>query len=98
MTTDDVQALIRNSIEEREKKAAELRSIFTFAAEMKAGLMQDFDDGLPPFAPKLIYAEQDGRTIGKKPDSSQSLDGDRLVQMNDQFKRTANLLNKRARK
>lgn len=78
MTTDDVQGLIRNRIDERERKAAELRAIFTFAAEMKE-LLIDFD-------PKLIYAEQDGRSIGKKPqDDPNSLDGDRLVQMHDSF-------------
>jgi len=54
-------------------------------------------DQFAEFDPKLIYAEQDGRSIGRKPDSSQSLDGDRLVQMDDQFKRTADLLNKRKR-
>lgn len=77
MTTDDVQALIRNRIGEREKRAAELRAIFTFAAEMKELLIE--------FDPKLIYAEQDGRSIGKKPDSTDSLDGDHLVQMHDSF-------------
>jgi hypothetical protein len=87
MTTDDVQGLIRSRIDEREKKAAELRAIFTFAAEMKELLIE--------FDPKLIYAEQDGRSIGRRPDSSQSLDGDRLVQMNDQFERTQTLMNKR---
>ncbi len=47
---------------------------------------QDFNDGLPPFDPKLIYAEHDGRSIGRKPqDDPKSLDGDRLVQMHDYF-------------
>jgi hypothetical protein len=77
MTTDDVQDLIRNSITARERKAEENRKAFPYAAE----LMDQFAE----FDPKLIYAEENGRSIGKRPDKSNSLDGDRLVQMHDSF-------------
>lgn len=50
------------------------------------------DAGLDP---KVIYAEENGRSIGKKPSTTDSLDGDRLVQMHDQFTRTSTLMNKR---
>lgn len=87
MTTDDVQSLIRNSITARERKAEENRKAFPYAAE----LMDQFAE----FEPKLIYAEENGRSIGKKPSTTDSLDGDRLVQMHDQFTRTSILMNKR---
>lgn len=77
MTTDDVQSLIRNSITARERKAEENRATFPYAAE----LMDQFAE----FEPKLIYAEENGRSIGKKPSTTDSLDGDRLVQMHDYF-------------
>lgn len=75
MTTDDVQSLIRNSITASERKAEENRKAFPYAAE----LMDQFAE----FEPKLIYAEENGRSIGKKPSTTDSLDGDRLVQMHD---------------
>lgn len=59
----------------REEKAAANRAAFTYAAV----LMDQFAE----FEPKLIYAEENGRSIGKKPSTTDSLDGDRLVQMND---------------
>lgn len=80
-------ALAEAQISKREAARTRNREAFPFAAEM-AGLLAEFQ-------PKLIYAEQDGRSIGRKPDSSQSLDGDRLVQMHDQFTRTSTLMNKR---
>jgi hypothetical protein len=52
-------------------------------------------DQFAEFDPKLIYAEENGRSIGKRPDQSNSLDGDRLVAMHDQFERTSTLMNKR---
>jgi len=87
MTTDDVQGLIRKTITERERKAEENRKQFPHAAELA--------DLLAEFNPKLIYAEQNGRSIGKKPDDSQSLDGDRLLAMIDSTNRTMNAMNKR---
>lgn len=87
MTTADVQDLIRNSITARERQAEKNREAFPFAAEMA--------DLLAEFQPRLIYAEQDGRTIGKKPDSSQSLDGDRLVAMDDSFEFIKSRMRKR---
>lgn len=71
----------------REEKAAANRAAFPYAAE----LMDQFAE----FEPKLIYAEENGRSIGKKPSTTDSLDGDRLVQMHDQFTRTSTLMNKR---
>ncbi len=64
-----------SQIAKREAARNRNREQFPYAAE----LMDQFAE----FDPKLIYAEQEGRSIGKKPDSSQSLDGDRLVQMYD---------------
>lgn len=61
----------------REEKAAANRAAFPYAAE----LMDQFAE----FEPKLIYAEENGRSIGKKPSTTDSLDGDRLVQMHDSF-------------
>ncbi|HVI55461.1 MAG TPA: hypothetical protein VM621_10460 [Luteibacter sp.] len=87
MTTDDVQALIRKRMAAREVEAAENRKNFTAMAEALVLFAE--------FKPKPIYAEENGRSIGKKPDSSQSLDGDRLVQMHDQFERTSTMMNKR---
>jgi hypothetical protein len=88
MTTDDVQDLIRKRIAAREVEAAENRKNFTAMAEAL--------DLFAEFNPKPIYAEENGRSIGRKPqDDPNSLDGDRLVQMHDQFERTSTLMNKR---
>ncbi len=77
MTTDDVQGLIRNRIALREQEAEENRKNFTAAAE---GMVL-----FAEFNPKVIYAEENGRSIGKRPDQSNSLDGNRLVAMHDYF-------------
>lgn len=78
MTTDDVQGLIRKRIAAREVEAAENRKNFTAMAEAL--------DLFAEFNPKPIYAEENGRSIGRKPqDDPNSLDGDRLVQMHDSF-------------
>lgn len=71
----------------REEKAAENRAAFPYAAEMM--------DLLEEFQPKLIYAEENGRSIGKKPSTTESLDGDRLVQMHDSFEFIRNHTRKR---
>jgi hypothetical protein len=81
-------ALAAAQVSKREDAKKRNREDFPFAAEMA--------DLLAEFQPKLIYAEQNGRSIGKKPqDDPYSLDGDRLVQMHDQFERTSTLMNKR---
>ena len=80
-------ALAAAQVSRREDAKKRNREDFPFAAELA--------DLLAEFQPKLIYAEQNGRTIGKRPDASQSLDGDRLVAMHDQFTRTSTLMNKR---
>jgi hypothetical protein len=80
-----VAALAASQIAKREDARTRNREAFPFAAELMDAFSQDFDDGLPPFDPKLIYAEENGRSIGKRPDQSNSLDGDRLVQMHDSF-------------
>jgi hypothetical protein len=75
MTTDDVQGLIRKRLAAKEVEAAENRKHFTAMAEALV-LFAEFN-------PKPIYAEENGRSIGKKPSTTDSLDGDRLVQMHD---------------
>lgn len=67
-----------SQIAKREVARTRNREQFPYAAE----LMDQFAE----FDPKLIYAEEDGRSIGKRPDQSNSLDGDRLVQMHDYWK------------
>lgn len=79
-----------SQIAKREAARNRNREQFPYAAE----LMDQFAE----FDPKLIYAEENGRSIGKKPSTTDSLDGDRLVAMHDQFERTVNLLKKRVRK
>lgn len=76
-----------SQIAKREAARTRNREQFPYAAE----LMDQFAE----FDPKLIYAEENGRSIGKRPDQSNSLDGDRLVAMHDQFERTSTLMNKR---
>lgn len=76
-----------SQIAKREDARTRNREAFPYAAE----LMDQFAE----FDPKLIYAEENGRSIGKKPSTTDSLDGDRLVQMHDQFTRTSILMNKR---
>jgi hypothetical protein len=74
----------------REEAAAQNRRDFTAMAEALV-VFAEFD-------PKPIYAEENGRSIGKKPDSTQSLDGDRLVAMYDANELRKQLINKRLRK
>lgn len=66
-----------SQIAKREDARTRNREQFPSAAE----LMDQFAE----FEPKLIYAEENGRSIGKKPSTTDSLDGDRLVQMYDSF-------------
>lgn len=80
-------ALAASQVAKREDAKKRNREAFPFAAELA--------DLLAEFQPKLIYAEQNGRTIGREPDRSQSLDGDRLVAMHDSINRTVNAMNKR---
>ena len=83
-----VAALAASQIAKRAAARTRNREAFPYAAELM--------DLCAEFQPKLIYAEENGRSIGKKPqDDPNSLDGDRLVQMHDQFERTSTLMNKR---
>lgn len=83
-------ALAAAQVSKREAAKTENRKNFPFAAELA--------DLLAEFNPKLVYAEENGSTIGKRPDTSLSLDGDRLVAMIDATTRTVTAMNKRSRK
>lgn len=75
----------------REEQAANNRRDFTAMAEALIVFAE--------FSPRPIYAEENGRSIGKKPqDDPNSLDGDRLVAMYDATELTKQLINKRLRK
>lgn len=92
---DRMAALAASQVAKREAARKRNREDFPFAAELMDAFSVGFNDGLPPFAPKLIYAEQNGRHIGKPPDDSQNTDVDRLLEMIDANNRTVNAMNKR---
>lgn len=80
-------ALAAAQVSKREAARTKNREDFPFAAEMS--------DLLAEFNPRLIYAEQGGKSVGRKPDSTNAMDGDRLVAMHDQFERTVTMMRKR---
>lgn len=46
--------------------AAENRATFTLAAAAMDSLRRDFNDGMPPFNPRVVFAEENCRTVGKR--------------------------------
>ena len=46
--------------------AEQNRATFTLAAAAMDSLRRDFNDGLPPFNARVIWASENGRTVGKR--------------------------------
>lgn len=82
-------ALAASQLAKREAARTKHRQDFPFAAELM--------DMFAEFDPKLIYAEQGDKTIGRKPDESQNMDAMRFVEMIEANTRTVAAMNPRKR-
>ncbi len=83
-------ALAASQVAKREASRTENRKNFTAAAEAM--------DLFAEFNPRVIYAEENGKTIGRKPDETNNMDAYRLLDMHDAFERLTQRMNPRKKK
>lgn len=74
-----MRALADSQVEKRRRQATTNRENFPFASE--------FMDAMAEFSPKLKYASQDGRSIGKPQDETGWVNVDEIIAMDDHNKR-----------
>lgn len=82
--------LAGKALADRERQRTENRRNFPLAAEM----MEMFAE----FNPRIVYAEENGKSIGKKPEAYGTVDASRLVDLIDASDRMVANMNPRRRK
>jgi len=74
-----LEDMVRADIDAKSVQAQRNRENFPFASELM--------DSLAEFSPKLKYASQDGRSIGKPQDETGWVNVDEIIAMDDHNKR-----------